>query len=37
MERAQRAMKSSGSAGLHHSYLLSSISYLHIKKGGKQG
>lgn len=26
MERAQRAMKSSGSAGLHHSYLLYHIS-----------
>ena len=35
MERAQRAMKSSGSAGLHHSYLLSPISHLNLCGGDR--
>ncbi len=35
MERAQRAMKSSGSAGLHHSYLLSPISQLNLCGGDR--
>lgn len=35
MERAQRAMKSSGSAGLHHAYLLSPISHLNLCGGDR--